>query len=80
MVTRQWSEWRLLAAFKFASDPARFNSEWQRVSKQGEEATLKVMRFWPFLFWPALGFGMAGGTTLSYNALAIVFGWPQLAG
>lgn len=80
MVTRQWYEWKLVAVFNLAADPAKFNSAWLTVSQEHGVATAKVMRFWPWLFIPALLFGLAGGITLSYNALAVAFGWSQLTG
>jgi hypothetical protein len=80
MLSRQWFEWRLVGVLKLANDPARFNADWIRVSQDYEKASIKVMRFWPWLFVPALVFGLAGGITLSYNALAVVFGWPELTG
>jgi hypothetical protein len=80
MVTRQWFEWKLLDVFKAANEPAKFNCEWERVSHDYGIATAKTMRFWPWLFIPALVFGITAGITLSYNALAVVFGWSQLTG
>lgn len=80
MLTRQWFEWKLVAVFNQARDPPKFNSEWLKVSQEHGIATAKVMRFWPWLFVPALLFGLAGAITLSYNALAVVLQWPQLTG
>jgi hypothetical protein len=80
MLTRQWFEWKCADVFKSAGDPATFNTEWSKASQNHEIATARLMRFWPFLFVPALVFGFAGAIILSYNALAAVFGWPQLTG
>jgi hypothetical protein len=80
MLTRQWFEWKCVAMFKSANDPPRFNAGWMKANQDLEIATAKLMRFWPYLFLPALVLGFAGGVTLTYNALAVVIGWPQLTG
>lgn len=80
MLTRQWFEWKCAAIFKMANDPARFNAEWIKAAQDYDIAAARLLRFWPFLFVPALISGFAAATTLSYNALALILEWPQLTG
>ena len=79
MLTRQRFEWKMSAVFKFAGDPVRFNREWMKTAQEQEIATVRLMRFWPWLFIPALTLGFMAGGVLTYNALAVILGWPQLA-
>lgn len=78
MLTRQKSEWRRAAAFRFHDDPTRFNAEWIAIDQAQSKNELRVMRLWPWIFIPAVALGFAGGGLLAYHALAAVLGWPQL--
>jgi len=80
MLTRQWFEWNCVGVFKLADEPARFNDAWMKETQKHEVATARLMRFWPYLFVPAVVLGFGGGIMLTYNSLAIVFGWPQFTG
>jgi hypothetical protein len=81
MLTRQRFEFKFAEVFKSATtDPTRFNREWNETAQKQEIATARLMRFWPFLFVPAVAFGFLGGGVLTYNALAVILGWPQLRG
>jgi hypothetical protein len=80
MLTRQFYEFKCAMILKNAEDPIRFNADWLRAGKDFEIAGARLMRFWPFLFVPAVVLGFAAAGTLGYNALAVVLGWPQLSG
>jgi hypothetical protein len=79
MLTRQFYEFRCAAILKNAHDPVKFNADWLKAGKDFEITGARLMRFWPFLFVPAVLFGFAGAGTLAYNALAVALGWPQLS-
>jgi uncharacterized membrane protein YedE/YeeE len=80
MLTRQKFEFEKVATFKFEQDAARFNEAWADIERRHENAQNQAMRFWPWFFLPSVALGMLAGLTLSYNALAVAFGWPQLTG
>jgi hypothetical protein len=79
MLTRQFYEFRCAAILKNAHDPVKFNADWLKTGKDFEITGARLMRFWPFLFVPAVLFGFAGAGTLAYNALAVALGWPHLS-
>jgi hypothetical protein len=79
MLTRQRYEFKMADVFKSAEDPERFNREWAETAQKQDIATVRLMRFWPYVFVPALASGFAAGAVLTYNALAVMFGWSQLA-
>ena len=78
MLTRQFYEFKCAAILKNADHPSRFNAEWVKAAHDFEIASARLMRFWPFLFLPAVVFGFAGAGVLAYSSLAVAFGWPQL--
>lgn len=80
MLTRQRYEWKLAEAFNFADDPQRFNRMWTETSQKQQIATARLMRFWPWIFVPAVVLGFLAGGILSYNAVAVILHWPQLRG
>lgn len=80
MLTRQRFEHKRAAIFEHAADPVRFNSEWIENQQAHGVAQMRVMRFWPFFFFPSAMLGLFAGSLLAYNSLAAAFGWPQLTG
>lgn len=78
MLTRQRYEWKLAEAFNFATDPERFNRMWTETSQEQQIATARLMRFWPWIFVPAVVLGFLAGGILSYSAVAVVLHWPQM--
>jgi hypothetical protein len=79
MLTRQTYEFKLANVMKLVGDAKRFNEEWAKTLIEEQRALVRIMRFWPFLFVPAVGLGFLAGGILTYNSLAVIFGWPQLA-
>lgn len=79
MLTRQTYEFKLAKVMKLVGDAKRFNEEWAKTMIEEQRAMVQIMRFWPFLFVPAVGFGFIAGGVLTYNSLAVIFDWPQLA-
>jgi hypothetical protein len=80
MITRQSYEFKRAGVFKHMQDPARFNAEWVGATQAQEVAFQRILRLWPWLFIPSLVLGFGGGIVLTYNALAVALGWPQLTG
>ena len=78
MVTRQRYEFKFADAFNYSNDAVRFNREWNEIAQQQNIATARLMRFWPWIFIPCVALGFLGGALLTYNALALTLGWPQL--
>jgi hypothetical protein len=74
MLTRQRYDRQRAAAFAHQNDPEVFDRVWQDVERRRGIAMQQTLRFWPFVFVPSLFCGFAGGATLTYNALATVFG------
>lgn len=79
MLTRQRFEWKLAAVFNFADDAPRFNREWIETTQRMNIAVARLMRFWPWIFVPAVVLGFLAAGVLSYSALAVILGWPQIA-
>jgi hypothetical protein len=79
MLTRQRFEFQFASVFEEAENPEVFNRAYAETQERMTVAMAKLMKFWPWVFIPAVGFGFLGGGVLTYNALAAVFGWPQLA-
>jgi hypothetical protein len=80
MLTRQSHEFKRAGVFKHMQDSARFNAEWVSATQAQEVAFQRILRLWPWLFIPSLVLGFGGGIVLTYNALAVALGWPQLTG
>jgi hypothetical protein len=80
MLTRQYADRERAAAFAHVGNPETFDQLWKEAEQRRGIALQRTLRFWPFIFVPSLAFGLAGATTLAYNALAVVLGWPQLTG
>ena len=79
MLTRQRFEFKFAEVFNSAvADPQRFNREWNDAAQRQQIAMARLMRFWPFLFVPAVVLGLLGGGVLTYNALAVILTWPEL--
>jgi hypothetical protein len=78
MFTRQKSEFKLAEVFNHADDPERFNRDWLKVTQDRDIALMRTLRFWPFLFVPAVAFGLLAGVVLTYSVLAPIVGWPAL--
>lgn len=79
MLTRQTYEFKLANVMKLVGDAQRFNEEWAKTLIEEQRAMVRTMRFWPYLFVPAVGLGFLAGAILTYNALAVILNWPQLA-
>lgn len=79
MMVRQTYEFRKANLFQFAQDAERFNTAWVEVEKKATIAQGRILLLWPWVFVPCVALGLAGGITLSYNALAAILNWPQLA-
>jgi hypothetical protein len=80
MLTRQRYDRARAATFAHRDDPKTFDALWQQVEQERGIALQRTLRFWPFIFLPSLAFGFASAVTLTYNALAVILGWPQLRG
>jgi hypothetical protein len=80
MLTRQYWDRALGATFAHVGNPMTFDQLYLEVDQKRGIALQRTLRFWPYIFVPSLAFGMGGAVTLSYNALAVVLGWPQLTG
>lgn len=80
MLTRQFYEFQCASILKNANDPPRFNAEWVKAGQDFEIKSARLMRFWPFLFVPAVVLGFTAAGLIGYNALAVAFDWPQLTG
>lgn len=80
MLTRQYWDRALAATFAHVRNPMTFDELYLKVDQERGIALQRTLRFWPYIFVPSLAFGLAGAVTLTYNALAVVLGWPQLTG
>ena len=80
MLTRQYWDRKLAATFAHVGNPMTFDQLYLAADQKRGIALQRTLRFWPYIFVPSLAFGLGGAVTLSYNALAVVLGWPQLTG
>jgi hypothetical protein len=78
MLTRQRYEFKCAAVAEHADQPARFNEEWVKAAQDHQIASIRILRFWPWIFVPSVILGFLAGGILSYNAPAVILGWPEL--
>lgn len=78
MLTRQSFDRERAAAFAFQNDFQKFDELWKDVERRRGIGLQRVLRFWPYIFIPSLVSGFAGAAVLTYSALSVVLGLPQL--
>lgn len=78
MLTRQRYEFKCAAAARLTDQPALFNEAWVKAAQEHQLAAIRLLRFWPWIFVPSVALGFLAGGVLSYNALAVILGWPEL--
>lgn len=77
MLARQKFEWKRSAAFEMTTkDYSTFCRKWNEIDLEADTAMLKLMRWWPVIFWPTVATGFGGASVLAWNAFMAAFRIP----